>query len=93
MTRNQILQANIGSMGDPDDYKSGVGVFARCLLYAYSQPHSPLKAPVDKNTDNIRAVLLATADHLCNQPSTEDLFDNLNLLSILTAAKVLGVIT
>jgi hypothetical protein len=91
MTQNQILQPNIGLMGDDDDYKCGVGTFARCLLYAYSQPNSPLKAPVDKNTDDILAVLLASANDACKNPP-QDLFDNLNVLSILTAAKVLGAI-
>ena len=92
LTQNQILQPYIGGMGDWEDYKSGVGTFARCLLYAYSQPNSPLKAPVDKNVDDIRGVLLASANDACKNPP-QDLFDNLNVLSILTAAKKLGVIT
>lgn len=92
MTEEQILLATIGFMGDWQDYKSGVGTFARCLLYAYQQPNSPIKAPIDNNTDDIRAVLLTTANDACSNPP-KDLFDNLNLLSILTAAKVLGVIS
>ena len=56
MTQNQILQPNIGLMGDDADYKSGVGVFARCLLYAYSQPNSPLKAAVDQDNDGLRGI-------------------------------------
>ena len=92
MTLDQIIQPYIGAMGDWDDYKSGVGTFCRCLIYAYSQPNSPLQAPVDKDNDNLRAILLASADDACSRPP-KDLFDNLNTLSILTAAKVLGVIT
>ena len=92
MTSDQIIQPFIGPMGDWEDYKSGVGTFARCLLYAYSQPNSPLKDPVDKDTDNLRAVLLASANDACQYPA-KDLFDNLNVLSILPAAKVLGAIT
>ncbi|HEX6715663.1 MAG TPA: hypothetical protein VF088_01050 [Pyrinomonadaceae bacterium] len=91
--QNRVLQPYIGPMGDWNDYKCGVGIFARCLLYAYSQPNSPLKAPIDQNKDDIRAVLLASANDACNNAPYDDLFDNLNLLSLLTAAKMLGAIS
>ncbi len=88
---SKVLQPYYGGMGDLPDYKCGEGIFARCLLYAYSQPNSPLKPVIDNNKDDIRAVLLASANDVCNRKPL-DLFDNLNVLSILTAAKVLGVI-
>ena len=88
---NGVILPYYGNMGDYADYKCGEGIFTRCLLYAYSQPNSPLKAFVDNNENGIRDVLKVSADNACIL-NPQDLFDNLNILSILTTAKALGVI-
>jgi hypothetical protein len=86
-----VIQYNYDELGDFGDYKCGVGVFMRYLLYAYNQPSSPIKALVDENQYNIKSVLLATANDAC-QSTPSDLFDNFNVLSILTTAKALGIV-
>ena len=68
----------------------------RGLLYAYSQPNSPIKQFVD-NCARLHDVLLASANDVCEHfpkdlEDPEDLFDNFNVLATLTTAKVLGVI-
>jgi hypothetical protein len=77
---------------DYQDYKCGNGVFMRYLLTSYVSPNSPIKVLIDQNKFNLRDVLLASAENACSAVAG-DLFDNLNVLSTLTTAKALKIIT
>lgn len=74
---------------DPDDYKSGIGVFMRGLLQAYRQEHSPIRDLVRDTT--FQQFLLGcyrwAVKQVIDPPPGEpkpDPFDCLNVLATLT---------
>lgn len=88
MSKNGVIQYNYQDLGDYGDYKCGVGVFMRYLLYAFIQ-----NPDVRPNINNIKNLLLTTTNNMCqNAPNAADLFDNFNVLSTLTTARAIGVV-
>lgn len=89
MSQNGVIQYHYDELGDPGDYKCGVGVFMRYLLYTFIQNPTPVRQTIAQ----IKNVLLTTTNNMCENASPyDDLFDNFNILSTLTTAKALGIV-
>jgi hypothetical protein len=75
---------------DPDDYRSGIGVFMRGLYQAFHQDASPLWELLKPHT-TLRDFLTYSGQWALKQEITDktDAFDCLNVLATLTAVKAI----